>query len=82
MIDKNTVLGLKKEKIYRLCIQTDICSIVRMAKIFYIRRSLDLHLPSHCECLVLLLVFVGDGKSCDKLQRNSEMILIKFGKIN
>lgn len=82
MIEKNTVLGLKKEEIYRLCIQTDICSIVRMAKIFYIRRSLDLHLRSHCECLVLLLIFVGDGKSCDKLQRNSEMILIKFGKIN
>ncbi|MGB8101970.1 MAG: hypothetical protein WCE96_09855, partial [Nitrososphaeraceae archaeon] len=40
MIEKNTVLSIKKEEVYCLCIQTDICSIVRMAKIFYIRRSL------------------------------------------
>ena len=77
MIEKNTVLGIKKEEVYRLCIQTDICSIVRMAKISYMRRSFDLHLRYHCKCLVLLLLFVGGGELCDKLQRNSEIILIK-----
>lgn len=61
MIEKSTVSGIKKEEVYRLCIQTDICSIVRMAKIFYIRRSFDLE----------------GGELCDKLQRNSEMIHIK-----
>lgn len=77
MIEGNTVSSIKKEEAYRLCIQTDICSIVRMAKIFYIRRSFDLHLR-YCEYLVLMLLFVGDGKSCDKLQRKlSEMILVK-----
>lgn len=61
MIEKSTVSGIKKEEVYRLCIQTDICSIVRMAKIFYIRRSFDLE----------------GGELCDELQRNSEMIHIE-----
>ena len=69
MIEKNTVLSIKKEEVYRLCIQTDICSIVRMAKIFYIRRSFDLHLRYHCMCLVLFLLFVGGGELCDKITK-------------